>query len=92
MKEADTEEETLQEALEQANLTYGHRNQNTVTSGGGKAGSGGRDNREAGVRECLGQAGGFEILMGSALQLHAFFRIQGLSYLGFVHSTVCDLY
>lgn len=92
MKEADTEEETLQEALEQANLTYGHRNQNTVTSGGGKAGSGGRDNREAGVRECLGQAGGFEILMGSALQSHAFVRIQGLSYLGFVHSTVCDLY
>ena len=68
MKEADTEEETLQEALEQAKLTYGHRSQNSVTSGGGKDGSEGRDNREVGVRECLGQAGGFEILMGSASQ------------------------
>lgn len=57
MKEANTEEETLQEALEQAKLIYGHRSQNSVTSRGGKEGSGGRDNWEAGVRECLGRAG-----------------------------------
>ena len=57
MKEANTKEETLQEALEQAKLISGHRSQNSVTSRGGKEGSRGRDNWEAGVRECLGRAG-----------------------------------
>ena len=57
MKEANTKEEMLQVALEQAKLIYGHRSQNNVTSGGGKEGSRGSDNWEAGVRECLGWAG-----------------------------------
>ena len=84
-------QEMLQGALEQAKLIYGHRIQKSVTSGGGKEGSGGGDNWEGGVRNVWG--GQVWDLDGVCVtEAYAFVKIQGQLYLGFVHFTMCNLY
>ena len=91
MKEASTKEETLYEALGQAKLLCGYISQNSVTSGRGKEGSGGRDNWEgAWGNVWVGKVWNPDGVCNT--EAYAFAETQGILYLGFVHFTVCNFY